>query len=180
MNYNSDDGLRGKATMERMTIDECRSFLHSPVRTSKVATVRKDGRPHVVPVWFDLEGETLVFMIEEGSIKGRNLRRDPRVCLCVDDETTPFAYVQVEGTVVMSADADQVRYWATRIGGRYMGQELAETYGKINSYEGVRVVRLTPTNIHGYKDVTGRYPQPAQLHGSSAPGFHNRERKRHD
>jgi hypothetical protein len=82
-------------------------------------------------------------MIEESSLKGRNLRHDPRACLCVDDETTPFAYVQVEGTVVMSADADHVRSWATRIGGRYMGQELAETYGKINSYDGVRIVRLT-------------------------------------
>ena len=154
--------------MERMTIDECRSFLRSPVRTGKVATVRKDGRPHVVPVWFDLEGETLVFMIEEGSLKGRNLRRDPRACLCVDEETTPFAYVQVEGTVVMSADADQVCSWATRIGGRYMGQELAETYGKINSYDGVRIVRLTPTTMHGYKEVTGWYPQPAQRQSSSS------------
>ena len=148
--------------MERMTSDECRSFLRSPVRTGKVATVRKDGRPHVVPVWFDLEGETLVFMSEKGSIKGRNLRRDPRACLCVDDETTPFAYVQVEGTVVMSADAGQVLYWATRIGGRYMGQELAEVYGKVNSGAGVLVVRITPMNMHGYKDITGRYPQPAQ------------------
>lgn len=151
--------------MERMTIEECRSFLHSPVRTGKLATVRKDGRPHIVPVWFDLEGETLVFMIGQDSIKAVNMRRDPRVCLCVDDETTPFAYVQVEGTVVISNDADQGLYWATRLGGRYMGQELAETYGKINSGEEVLTVHLTPTNMHGYKDVTGRYPQPTQRGG---------------
>ncbi|HEV8714860.1 MAG TPA: PPOX class F420-dependent oxidoreductase [Candidatus Binatia bacterium] len=137
-------------------------FLRSPVRTGKLATVRKDGRPLVVPVWYDLEGETVVFMTEQDSTKAKNMRRDPRVSLCVDDEVTPFAYVELEGTVVMTDDADQARYWAMRIGGRYMGQELAETYGKINSGAGVLVVRVTPTNMHGYKDVTGRYPQPAQ------------------
>ena len=116
--------------MERMTPEECRSFLLSPVRTGKLATVRKDGRPLVVPVWYDLEGETLVFMTGRDSIKARNIRHEPRVSVCVDDEVTPFAYVELAGTAVMSDEADQVRYWAARIGGRYMGQALAETYGR--------------------------------------------------
>jgi PPOX class probable F420-dependent enzyme len=150
------------AAMERMTKEECLQFLRSPVRTGKLATVRTDGRPLVVPVWYDLEGETVVFMTAQDSIKAKSMHRDPWVSLCVDDEVTPFAYVELEGTVVMSDGADQGRYWATRIGGRYMGQELAETYGKINSGAGVLIVRVTPTHMHGYKDVTGRYPQPAQ------------------
>ena len=146
--------------MERMTPEECWSFLRSPVRTGKLATVRKDGRPLVVPIWYDLEDETLVFMIGHDSLKARNIRHEPRVSLCVDDEITPFAYVELSGTAVMSADADQGRYWATRIGGRYMGQALAETYGKINSGSGELIVHVTPTHLHGYKEVTGRYPQP--------------------
>jgi PPOX class probable F420-dependent enzyme len=153
--------------MERMSKEECLQFLRTPVRTGKLATVRKDGRPLIVPVWYDLEGETVVFMTARDSSKAKNMRRDPRVSLCVDDEVTPFAYVELEGTVVLSDDADQARYWATRIGGRYMGQELAETYGKINSGTGELIVHVTPTNIHGYKDVTGRYPQPAQPQGPS-------------
>jgi PPOX class probable F420-dependent enzyme len=96
--------------MERMTKEECMQFLRSPVRTGKLATVRKDGRPLVVPVWYDLEGDTVVFMTAQDSIKARNMRRDPRVSLCVDDEVTPFAYVELEGTVVMSDDADQAFY----------------------------------------------------------------------
>ena len=40
--------------MERMTTEECMQFLRSPVRTGTLATVRKDGRPQVVPVWYDL------------------------------------------------------------------------------------------------------------------------------
>ena len=48
--------------MERMTKEECMQFLRDSVRTGKLATVRKDGQPLVVPVWYDLEGETVVFM----------------------------------------------------------------------------------------------------------------------
>jgi len=153
--------------MKRMTKEECMQFLRGPVRTGKLATVRKDGQPLVVPVWYDLEGETVVFMTAQDSIKAKNMRRDPRVSLCVDDEVTPFAYVELEGTVVMSDDADQALDWATRIGGRYMGRELAETYGKINSGAGVLIVHITLTNMHGYKDITGRYPQPVQPQGPS-------------
>jgi len=146
--------------MERMTREECWDFLRSPVRTGKLATLRKDGRPHIVPIWYDLEGETIVFMTGRGSLKGKNLRRDPRVSMCVDDEVTPFAYVELEGTAVVADDADQRLPWATQIGGRYMGRDLAKTYGEINSEEDQIIVRITPTHMHGYKDVTGRYPQP--------------------
>ncbi len=106
-------------------------------------------------------------MTARDSLKTKNMRRDPRISLCVDDEVTPFAYVELEGTAVISEDADQGLYWATRIGGRYMGQELAEAYGKINSGAEVLIVRVTPTHLHGYKDITGRYPQPAQPRGPS-------------
>jgi PPOX class probable F420-dependent enzyme len=117
--------------------------------------MRKDGRPYVVPVWFDLEGETLAFTTWHKSIKAASIRRDPRVCLCMDYETPPFAYVQVEGTAVLSNAAEQLQYWARRIGGRYMGQALAEAYGKRNSVAGELLVRVTLTTMHGYKDVAG-------------------------
>jgi PPOX class probable F420-dependent enzyme len=73
---------------------EQRAFLLGQIRTGKLATVRKDGRLHVVPVWFDLDGEALVFTTGHASVKAANIRRDPRVCICVDDETPPFAYIQ--------------------------------------------------------------------------------------
>ena len=89
-----------------MLTAEQRAFLMDQVRTAKLATVRKDGRPHVVPIWFDLDGDTLVFTTGQTSIKAANIRRDPRVCLCVDDETPPFAYIMIEGTAIMTADRD--------------------------------------------------------------------------
>src|SRR5438270_9937020 len=98
--------------------DEQRAFLLHGTRTAKLATVRKDGRPHVVPIWFTLDGETIVFTTVEHAVKAANIRRDARVCLCVDDETPPYAYIMVEGTATWSADLDALLHWATRIGGR--------------------------------------------------------------
>ena len=133
--------------------NEHRNFLMEQVRTAKLATVRKDGRPHVTPIWFKLDGNILVFSTWHTSIKAVNIRRDGRVCLCVDDEKPPFSYIQIEGTAVMSADSETLSYWSTRIAGRYMGEGLAEAYGKRNSVEGELLVRVTPTKIVFIKDV---------------------------
>ncbi len=138
--------------MHTLTTEQ-RAFLLGQVRTGKLAAVRKDGRPHVVPVWFELDGDMLVFTTGHTSIKAVNIRRDSRVCICVDDETPPFAYVQIEGTAALSADSDALLYWATRIGGRYMGADLAEAYGKRNAVEGELLVRVTPTKIIFAKDI---------------------------
>jgi PPOX class probable F420-dependent enzyme len=128
--------------MQKMTHHEYRNFLLEGTRTGKLATVRNDGRPHVVPIWFDFDGETIVSTTGGSSIKATNMRRDPRVCVCVDDQIPPFAYVQIEGTAAFTDNPDELLYWATRIGGRYMGAELAEAYGKRNSVEGELLVRV--------------------------------------
>jgi len=136
-----------------MLTAEQRAFLMEQVRTAKLANVRKDGRPHVVPIWFDLDGDTLVFTTGQTTIKAANIRRDPRVCLCVDDETPPFAYIMIEGTAIMTADRDALLHWAARIGGRYMGAELAEAYGKRNAVEGDLLVRITPARVVFEQDI---------------------------
>lgn len=139
--------------MQKMTEAEYRSFLLDRTRTGKLATVREDGRPHVAPIWFDLDGETLIFTTWHESVKAKNIRHDPRVSLCVDDEAPPFAFVLIEGTASMSGDMADLAYWATRIAGRYMGPDLAEAYGRRNSVEGELVVRVTPTKIIAQKGI---------------------------
>lgn len=139
--------------MTAMTTQECLDFLLRPVRTAKLATVRPDGRPHIVPIWFDLDENVLICTMGEKTVKAANIRHDRRVCLCVDDEIAPFGYVQMEGTAVFSADRDALKYWATRIAGRYMGPDLAESYGARYSVEGELLVRVNPTKIIGQKDV---------------------------
>jgi PPOX class probable F420-dependent enzyme len=81
------------------------------------------------------------------------MRRQPRVALCVDDETPPYAYVAVEGTATVDPDAHDVLTWATRIAARYMGADQAEEYGRRNAVPGEALVRVTPTKIIAEKDV---------------------------
>jgi PPOX class probable F420-dependent enzyme len=132
---------------------ERRAFLLDPVRPGVLSTVRADGRPHAAPVWYDLDGDDVVFNTGEGTVKGRNLRRDPRASLCVQDDRPPFSFVVVEGTVAISDDLDEVRRWAARLGGRYMGAERAEEYGARNGVPGELLVRLTPTRFASAADL---------------------------
>ena len=135
--------------------EEQRHFLLEEIKTGKLATVRADGRPHVVPIWYHLDGDTIVFNTGNTSVKAANMRRDPRVMLCIDDERPPFAFILIEGTATLSDDLETVKHWATRIGGRYMGEDLAEAYGKRNGVEGELLVRVTPTKVRFEKDVAG-------------------------
>ena len=82
-----------------MADEEVRAFLTAlPARTGKLATVRADGRPHLAPVWYDVDDDgSLVFNTGESTVKGRNLRGIRRASLCVDDERPPFSFVVVEG-----------------------------------------------------------------------------------
>jgi PPOX class probable F420-dependent enzyme len=135
--------------VEIMTPEQVRAFLRTGTRTAKLATTGRDGQPHVVPVWFVLDGAELVFTTHETSVKGRALRRDPRVSLCVDDETPPYSFVTVQGVASVDTDRASLRRWATAIGERYMGADRAEEFGARNAVPGELLVRVTPTTLIG-------------------------------
>lgn len=137
---------------QTMSKDEYLAFLSAGTRTGKLATAGRDGRPHVAPIWFILDGETLVFT-GRGTVKGRRIRRDPRVALVVDDETPPYAYVLVEGTVETTLCPPDMLDWTTRIGARYMGADRADEYGKRNAAPEELLVRLTPTKVIATRSV---------------------------
>lgn len=141
--------------MENMTVEEYTQFLTAGTRTGKLATVRQDGRPHIAPIWFEMDGEVLVFMTWHKSVKAANIKREARVSICVDEEVPPFSFVVVEGTCTITENGAERAYWAKRIGGRYMGEAQAEAYGKRNSVEGELVIRVQPTKIIAKKDVAG-------------------------
>jgi PPOX class probable F420-dependent enzyme len=138
---------------KKMTDDEWRAFVSYGTRTGKLSTVRADGSPHVTPIWFVLDGDEVVFNTAENSVKGRNLARDGRVALCVDDDRPPYGFVLLEGRARISADLDDLRRWATRIGARYMGAERAEEFGARNGVPGELLVRVTVGKVTALKSV---------------------------
>jgi PPOX class probable F420-dependent enzyme len=137
-----------------MTPDEMHAFLDHGTRTGKLATTRASGAPHVAPIWFVRDGDDVVFTTGEGTVKGKGLARDPRVALCVDDENPPFAFVIIEGTVEISRDLDDLLAWATKLGGRYMGAENAEAFGRRNAVPSEMLVRLRPARIVAQADIS--------------------------
>jgi PPOX class probable F420-dependent enzyme len=137
-----------------MTEDEWRRFVMEGTHTGKLATVRKDGSPSVVPIWFVLDDEgAFVFTTGSGSAKAQAMRRDPRVALVVDDERPPFGFVLARGEVTLDVDVDVMLPWATKIGGRYMGQDQAEAFGRRNAVPGEVLVRLVPRVVIARADL---------------------------
>ncbi|WP_316690138.1 PPOX class F420-dependent oxidoreductase [Pseudonocardia sp. H11422] len=138
-----------------MSPEQIRGFLTEGTRTAKLGTVRRDGTPHVVPVWLILDGDDLLLTTGVDSVKGRAIRRDPRVAACVDDERPPYAFVSITGQASVSQDAAAMLDVATRIAARYVGPERAEQYGRLNSGPGLMLVRITPQRMLSEVDVTG-------------------------
>jgi PPOX class probable F420-dependent enzyme len=127
--------------------EEWRAFVSEGTRTGKLAVPRKDGSPHVVPIWFVLDGDDVVFNTGKTTVKGHSLRRDGRVAVCVDDDRPPFAYVTIEGRATVSEDPEELLRFATLIGGRYMGADRAEEFGRRNGVPGELLVRVTPARV---------------------------------
>ena len=127
--------------------DDVIAFLTEGTRTAKLGFVAADGRPLVAPVWFIVDGQELVFNTGKDTAKGRALARDPRLVVCVDDEHPPYSFVQIQGIATLGEDPADLLDTATRIGGRYMGADRAEEFGRRNGVPGELVVRVTPTKV---------------------------------
>jgi PPOX class probable F420-dependent enzyme len=141
--------------MRRLNDEEIRAFLTAGTRTGKLAVTRLDGSPMVVPIWFGVDDDgTLLFTTGRDTIKGKAIRRDGRVSVCVDEEQPPYAYVRVDGSAATIDDPQLLRSWAARIGGRYMGSERGAEYGERNAVPGELLVRITPTRIVAQADIS--------------------------
>jgi PPOX class probable F420-dependent enzyme len=127
--------------------DDVVAFLSEGTRTGMLGYLAADGRPLVAPVWFVVDGGELVFNTGKNTAKGRALARDPRVVMCVDDPQPPYGFVQVQGVVSISEEPQELLDIATRAGGRYMGADRAEEFGRRNGVPGELVVRITPTKV---------------------------------
>jgi PPOX class probable F420-dependent enzyme len=122
-------------------------FLSAGTRTGMLGFVAADGRPLVAPVWFVVDDGQLAFNTGRDTSKGRALARDSRVVICVDDPHPPYSFVQVQGVATVTEDPPDVLDIATRTGGRYMGAQRADEFGRRNAVPGELVVRVRPTKV---------------------------------
>ncbi|HEY7081595.1 MAG TPA: PPOX class F420-dependent oxidoreductase [Nitrososphaeraceae archaeon] len=141
-----------------MSRDEIKDFLLQGTFTGKLGTINKDGTPHVVPIWYTVDGEdNIIFNTSDKSVKATNIRRDNRVRLCVDDQTPLFSFVTINGIAeIISNEPSEVYKWAKIIAARYMGYNKSEEYGRRNSAEGELLVKIKPIRLIGEKNIAGR------------------------
>jgi PPOX class probable F420-dependent enzyme len=132
-----------------------RDFLSQGTRTGKLSYLSASGQPLVVPVWFVLEDDCLVFNTGRETAKGRSLAREPRASICVDLEEPPYGFVQVQGVAELSEEPAELVRTATAIAARYMGADRAEEFGRRNGVPGELAVRLRATKVVSGFDMTG-------------------------
>jgi PPOX class probable F420-dependent enzyme len=74
-----------------------KAFAHLALITSK-------GEPHVTPMWFDYDGENVIFNTARGRLKDRILSKHPTIALAVSDPANPYRYIQIRGTVISESE----------------------------------------------------------------------------
>src|SRR5215211_4841668 len=124
--------------MAEMSEKEIRRFLMQDTFTGKLATVKKDGSSHIVPIWFVLDGSNK---------NGNGDRKDGDIIF-----TTNGSSVNAK---IHHYRQNELFRFATRIARRYMGKDNAEDYGRRNSAEGEVLVRIKAKRIIAEKDIAG-------------------------
>lgn len=128
---------------------EVMAFLTEAPRTGHVATVREDGRPHVATIWFTVDGDDIVFVTSSASVKAKDLSRTAFAAFTVDDDRPPFSFVNLEGSVTVGKDMEQVRRWGRVIAARYIGDDAARAFSESDEFPDDMVCRLTPSHMTG-------------------------------
>jgi PPOX class probable F420-dependent enzyme len=102
--------------------EQARAFLEEP-RFGVLGTAREDGTPQLTVMWYELQGDEVMMNTAEDRAKAANLRREPRVALCVEDG---YSYVTLYGSVTLIDDQAIAQADIHRLAVRYWGQAQAD------------------------------------------------------
>lgn len=123
--------------------DQVQSFLKGK-HFAKLATLMKDGRPQVTPIWYVYENGKLLVNTTKDRVKYRNVRRDPRVCLLVDDG---YPYVSIWGKARVATERDPKKDIET-LAIRYQGEEEGRKAARERFWKQDRVsLEIVPERI---------------------------------
>src|SRR3970282_541972 len=98
-----------------------RALLSNPAFAA-LATLMPDGSPQVSPVWCDIEGDRVVVNSARGRVKDRNIKRDPRVALSIQDPENPYRYLGLQGRVVEITEKGGDEH-IDRMAKKYLGKD---------------------------------------------------------
>ena len=115
-----------------------KSFAH-------VATVGADGAPQVTPVWVDYDGTHVRFNTARGRVKDKNLQRNPKVALSIQDPDNPYRYLQIRGRVVEVTEKGADEH-IDALAKKYIGQDR---YPNRAPGEVRVMVKIKPESVQG-------------------------------
>ena len=107
--------------MSNILSEQAKTFLQER-RFAALATINADGTPQLSAMWYRLEGDTIVMNTKVGRVKERNMRRDPRISVCFEDE----GYLTISGKVEFIDDPKIAQEDIYRLAVRYDGEEAAK------------------------------------------------------
>lgn len=135
-----------------MTSPELEAFLGRtrPALLGVVGTLREDGSPHVVPVWYRWDGQAALIWTDERRGWVRNVVRDSRVAFSVQESGPPFAAVVMHGRAeVSTSDDDATAAEIRRITVRYIKEADVEEY--IRGWAHLRtIVTIRPDSMSSW------------------------------
>jgi len=132
----------------RQSLSERQVRFVSRPRIARLASVRADGSPHVAPVWYRYEDGAFLVLTDRGSQKHRNVERDPRVVLCVDDERPPYHTVIVRGRASIGEPPGEA--WREAMAVHYLGEEAGRRYVRENPEPDNVLLRIVPERVTGW------------------------------
>jgi PPOX class probable F420-dependent enzyme len=146
--------------MPKLSSDEVQALLEEPGHLARIGTTDADGMPRVLPLWFIVQDRKLYFTPREPAVIWRNILRDPRVGISIDEETAPYRKLTIQGTVTIAhppGEDDQWREMYRRIAGRYTPQNWADQYVD-NTDDQPRALCALDLDASGTKISTWRMP----------------------
>jgi PPOX class probable F420-dependent enzyme len=134
--------------------NEAKALIDRP-NFAHLATLMTDGSPQSVPVWVAREGDRLLVCTSEGSLKGRNTRRDPRVSLSIVDFDNPYEEIQLRGRVVERRPDPDLKFMDP-VSHKYIGKPFP-----MRSHEG-RVALVIEIDKARYTKLPFEHTPPAR------------------
>ena len=118
--------------------------LFSKVAFAQLATLMPDGSPQVTPVWCDFDGTNVRVNSAKGRVKDKNMRRDKKVALSVQDPENPYRYLAMSGEVVAITEEGADAH-IDALAKKYLGKDKYRFRGPGE----VRVIyKIRPVNVH--------------------------------
>jgi PPOX class probable F420-dependent enzyme len=90
---------------------------------ASLGTLMPDGSPQVTPVWIDYDGKHILFNSAVGRVKDKNIRRDPRVSVSIQDPDNPYRYLEIRGRVVEITENGADDH-INKLSQKYLGQAV--------------------------------------------------------